>query len=543
MNKKLIILLPLLILGIQIIQAQKDTTKKQSIDITSSYKPVLRNAVKINFSATNVEPDTSKSVQVYNIPTQNLFYVYQAIPLKPLALQQDTILELGDRNFVKAGFGNYTTPLVNAGFSFGDGKKYLLNVYGNYLSSKGKISNQNFTTINAMAAGSYFTPKNEVYGSVGFSLQDQFFYGYNHDTLSFNKKDVLQRFQNISLKSGFKNKTTTSTGIQYNPNVAINLLRNLNKANENSIVLEAPIEKSFNEKFALKVAAKADLTTYETTVFANNIRFTNAVYSIAPELIYAKPLFNIHVGLTPTWDNGELILLPNIYGELKIKDQIFMAQAGLVGSIQKNTLQHLSSINPWLQTIATQKNTQQIELFGGVKATIGKHLNVNVKASFINYKNLPLFVNDFVDGKTFTVLNEESINNIRIHADASFVKQDKFTINGGVTLNIFNTLKNNARAWGTIPFEANASLRWWAFKQLLVKTDVQLFAGSPVLLANNVDKNLAGGADLNAGLEFAINKKFSAWLDINNILNNKYQRWNNYEVYGLNVIGGIIVKF
>jgi glutamine cyclotransferase len=43
--------------------AQRDTTKKQSIDITSSYKPVLRNAVKINFSATNlyfVNPDNFK---------------------------------------------------------------------------------------------------------------------------------------------------------------------------------------------------------------------------------------------------------------------------------------------------------------------------------------------------------------------------------------------------------------------------------------------------------------------------------------------------
>jgi hypothetical protein len=31
--------------------SQKDTTRKQAIEITSTYKPVLRNTAKINFSA------------------------------------------------------------------------------------------------------------------------------------------------------------------------------------------------------------------------------------------------------------------------------------------------------------------------------------------------------------------------------------------------------------------------------------------------------------------------------------------------------------
>ena len=79
--------------------AQKDTLKKKAtIDITSSYKPVLRNAVKINFSATHLNADTTHPNLTYNIPAQNLFYAYQPISLKPLALQQDT---------------NFLTPGIN----------------------------------------------------------------------------------------------------------------------------------------------------------------------------------------------------------------------------------------------------------------------------------------------------------------------------------------------------------------------------------------------------------------------------------------------
>ncbi|MEI8058844.1 MAG: hypothetical protein WCG67_01705, partial [Ferruginibacter sp.] len=113
--------------------AQKDTTKKTAtVDITSSYRPVLRNAVKINFTATHLNADTSKSAMNYTVPSQNLFYSYQPIPLKPLALQQDTNLYLGLRNYLKAGFGNFSTPYVSAGFSFGDGKKSLINLYADY---------------------------------------------------------------------------------------------------------------------------------------------------------------------------------------------------------------------------------------------------------------------------------------------------------------------------------------------------------------------------------------------------------------------------
>ncbi|MEP7110027.1 MAG: hypothetical protein ABI760_18675, partial [Ferruginibacter sp.] len=78
--------------------AQKDTARKQTIDITSTYKPVLRNAVKVNLSATNLPADTTRIIGPYTIPPQNLFYTYQPVSLKPLALSQDSALDTGLRN-------------------------------------------------------------------------------------------------------------------------------------------------------------------------------------------------------------------------------------------------------------------------------------------------------------------------------------------------------------------------------------------------------------------------------------------------------------
>lgn len=544
MNKKIIIILVFFCGAGLSVFAQRDTTKKQTIDITSSYKPVLRNAVKVNFSATNLPSDTSKIVGPYTIPPQNLFYTYQPVSLKPLALAQDSMLALGTRNFLKAGFGNYSTPYAAAGFSFGDGKTALVNLYADFISSKGKIQNQDYAQLNIKGSGSYFTDRNEVYGSVGIKQQDFYLYGYDHLQHNYSKQDVLQRFQDVSIKGGIRNKDKNETGINYNPNVEISVFSNQDKLTESSLVVEAPVEKTFGEVFSVRVAAKADITSYTSKNLAIDVKLNNNIFQLSPELIYAKEFITIHGGVSPTWNNGKLSVLPNIYGEAQIKDKSFLVQAGFIGRFIKNSYRNLSAINPYLATISTQLNTQETELYGGIKTSVGKHFNFTAKAGLINYKNLPFYINDTAtDNKSFLISNESKLTNLRIHADMSFVSQDKFTITGGLTFNGYTGMKDNDKAWGTIPLEISASMRWWAFKQVMLKSDFRAFTGGPYLLKGNVNKTLSGAADLSAGLEFAITKQFSAWMDINNIFNNKYERWHNYQVYGLNVLGGVIYKF
>lgn len=525
--------------------AQKDTARRQSIEITSSYKPVLRNAAKMNFSASHLNADSNRTVGGYTIPAQNLFYTYQPGVLKPLALQPDTSMQLGTRNFIKAGFGNYSTPYVSAGFGFGDGKTVLANVYADYVSSKGNIKNQDYNELNIKVAGSYFTETNEVYGSAAMRQQGYHLYGYNHDTLTYDKDQVLQGFQTLKLAGGIRNKKVTETGINYDPNIEINMFSSKDKLTENSLLLTAPVYKTFEDVFTIKLTAQADITSFKSKNLDSNVSFSNNVFYLAPELMYVSPesMFNIHAGVTPAWDNNKLSVLPNIYGELKLQEESFLFQAGLIGRIIKNNFQHLSAINPYLSTPNSQLNTREIEFYGGLKATMGDHFNFSAKTSYIRYTNLPLYINSGIDKKEFAISNEEKATNLKIHGDLSYINQDKFTVNAGLTINGYTSITDNEKAWGTIPLELTGSLRWWAFKQVLLKADYMGFAGGPVLLPDNSNATLKGANDLSAGVELTITKQISAWVDINNIFNNKYQRWLNYPVYGLNVLGGVIFKF
>lgn len=525
--------------------AQKDTTRKAVIDITSIYKPVLRNAVKINFSATNLNADTAKLLLFYNIPAQNLFFTYQPVALKPLALDRDTVLDLGNRNYVKLGYGNYSTPYFKAGLSFGDAKKLLVNVYGDYISSQGDIANQNYSQASLKSTISYFTPGNEIYGAIAASQNTYYLYGYDHAVYTYSASQVRQQFQNINAKIGFRNKDITGSGINYDPNLYLSYFTNQNKLTEQTAIADVPLEKKLTDQFAIKLGLNANITAYSTLNFTpKNINFNNNIYQVAPEVVYTGAIFNLHAGFTPAWDNNQFNVLPNIYGELPLVNKKFTIQAGFVGKYDKNTYQNLSAVNPYLATFTAEQNTKEVELYGGIKASIAKHFVVSAKAGIIRFDNLPFYINDTAtDYKSFLLTNESSVHDLRIHAEASYISEEKLTVTAGFTTNTYAGFADSKRAWGTIPFELNASARWQVFKRLLLKSDLMAFTGGPYLTQGNVTKTLSGGVDLSAGAEYSIAKRVSLWMDVNNILNDKYQRWNNYQVYGINVVGGLLVKF
>ena len=525
--------------------AQKDTTKRaQTVEITSAYRPVLRNSVKINLSASPFAADTSRPRLAYNIPAQNLFFSYQPIPLKPLSLQQDTALDLGLRNFLKAGFGNLTTPYIKGSFSFGDGKTSLINLKADYISSKGPIAFQDFSEVSIKGIGSYFTKLNEVYGGVGISQHEYYQYGYDHALyINRSKESLRRRYQDIGINAGFKNTSVNSIDINYSPSITAHIFSRENAITESSLLANVPIEKKFSESVSFKLNASADVTSYTNKLNASTGKVINNLYQVAPELVYYSDKFTFHGGVSPTWDNGELSVLPNIYGEAQLQHNILMVQIGWVGRFTKNTFRTLSNENPYMQDPTGLLNTKEVEYYGGIKATVGKHFSFNAKVSYISLKNLPLFVNDTSDGKSFIIRNESQVSDLRFHGDMNLVSQDKFTLTAAADINTYTLFTDNNNAWHKIPIQLTGSFRWNAFKQVLLKADLFTFSNIPYILKNNVESKLPPGTDLSAGAEFKITQKFSAWLDLNNVLNSKYQRWNNYPVYGLNVIGGLIMRF
>ncbi len=518
---------------------------KKSIDITSTFKPVLREASKINFNAAPPQTDTASPRLNYSIPSNSLFFTYQPAELKAVALQVDSFTAWQYSNFIKAGVGNVHFPYVEAGFSFGNKTNSTFNVFAKHYTSKGKLPFQKNSLSSVAASGTYRNGKNlEWNGGAGFRSDDYYLYGYQPDSLDFTKEDLRQRFQTIEAKLNMRNVLPTEFGLSYQPGIRISVFadNHSSRGSEANTVLTLPLQKSFSKTVGFNLTATADLTNYRMDADSKK-SWQNNLYTIAPAVILKTSNLYLHGGLLPSWDRGTFHMLPNLMAEITTNDQRFTIQAGLIGYYNKGSYQRFASINPWLAQPDSLLNARVQEGYAGIKGTMGGRFSYSAKLGLQQHRNMALFVNDTIDGKTFEIIYEPKLNILQLHMEAEYTIGEQFAARGVINWNQFSKLEQEKRAWGVIPFELNASLRWQVLKDLWFRTELWTWAGAPYRVKNLDNRQGESAFDLNAGAEFRITRNFNLWLQMNNILNNRYERWNQYQVYGFNILGGVVYSF
>jgi hypothetical protein len=527
------------------LQAQEP--KNKTIDITSTFKPVLREASKINFNAASPAADTTKPRLTYTIPVSNLFFLYQPAELKPVALQIDSFTAWQYSNYIKVGIGNVHQPYVKAGFSFGDNKNTFFNLFATHFTSKGSEPFQKNSLTSVGAAATYKTPKNlEWNGRIGFSSDDYYLYGFQPKSLPFEKADLRQRFQTIEGSVSMRNLQPGEFGLTYNPSLRISVFGDNHdpKGTESNTVLSLPLEKTFGDNFAFKLGATADLTNYKRTGTAKATDQNN-LYLVNVAVVYKNPNLFIHGGLLPSWNERSFKMLPNIMADITTNDKRVTLQLGWVGHYLKGSYQRFASINPWLAQPDSLMSTRVQDMYLGLKGSLDDHFSYSAKVGFVRYNDMPLFVNDDDDGKTFLIKYEPRMDAIQLHSELGYNIGEQFSATAGFTFNKFTKLENEKKAWGINPLEFNLGLRAQILKDLWLYSDLYAFSGAPYRGPGPDFDNYKGdgGFDLNGGAEFRITKNLNLWLQLNNILNNKYERWHQYQVFGFNILGGITYSF
>lgn len=520
--------------------AQKDTTKKSSIDITSSFKPVLRNAAKINFSAVPLPADNSTVKLSYTIPSQNLFFSYQPVSLKPLALAIDTNGPSHNSNYIKIGFGNFSTPFVEAGFSFGDGKKINVNLLANHISQKGKLPFQQYSQSGFSLNGNFVTGKIEWYGKAGYNQDTYYQYGMDTSARNATKTDLRQQFQTVKLQAGLKNAFVNELEIFYNPDLSISIFTDNHKATESNAILNLPVEKTFGKSFGFKLGATANMTQYKP---ADSKSFSNNIYSVNGAFLLKTPDLFLQLGILPTWDNKIFNTLPDVRADYRVKEEKFVVTAGWIGYYIKNNYQNLATVNPWISQPLTQFNTRVYERYFGIKGSVANHFNYNIKAGNIEYNNIALFVNDSAKQRIFHVVKENKLKALQLRSELAYIVQDKFNLSAALNYYSYYSIQTQDKPWHLVPIELNASFRWQPVKDVWLKSDLFAWRGPKYQTPEKNSFRLDGAVDLNAGIEFKATKMINVFANFNNILNQKYQRWNRYESLGFNFLGGVIINF
>jgi outer membrane receptor protein involved in Fe transport len=101
-----------------------------------------------------------------------------------------------------------------------------------------------------------------------------------------------------------------------------------------------------------------------------------------------------------------------------------------------------------------------------------------------------------------------------------------------------------AAAWHLPNFEMNINAKYRLLDdKLTLKGELYNAGGISYLDENGDQQNTGALFDLNFGAEYQINDKIGLFVDLNNVTNQKFQRWYKYPNFGFNMMGGITVKF
>lgn len=519
----------------------QDTLRKREVSVTSTFKPTLREAAKINFNATPPNADTMRPRLAYELPNQNLLFAYQPGTLKPLALAVDSGGFWDNWNYAKVGYGTLKTPYFETGLSLGDGKNAGLNIYGKHISSKGKIKYQDYANTNLELNGFAKVASNlEVNGRVS-GKQDRYNqYGYEPKNLLLPEDSVKVEFQTFTGRIGLRNIDRGSFGLSYAPEVKFDVFEDRRNNRETAAYFNLPLRKTIGGKFEADVALEGSTTRFSPQ---NKAALKTNWFSIAPSLLVKSNGVNLQAGIRPSWDNGAFKLFPNVMLQLSSPDRAFTILGGWIGYMETQSYQKFAGYNPYLAVPKFINNSRTEEIYGGVKGALTDHFNYNLKVGLNKYSNHPLFKNDSLTGRSFYVINKPNLKALNFSGEIGYTLGESFSLRSGIQLFRYFDLEGFERAWGLLPMEFKTSVRIQILRDLYVKGDLTAFDGAPYQTKAAGTGRAQGALDLGAGLEFSVVKNVKLWAQFNNILNKEYERWKQYPSYGFNFLGGIVFSF
>ena len=264
--------------------------------------------------------------------------------------------------------------------------------------------------------------------------------------------------------------------------------------------------------------------------------------------------------------NNNFVIYPDIEISYPIVNNFANVFIGASGDLETNTYKSLATKNPHISPTQNLLRTNKMyDVFVGIKGKLDFQFSYNFKASYSDIENNPFFAlnqsksdgTNIAGTNGFTFFGYEFGNSFKTEYDdiklVSFFGEVAFDGIKNLSLGLngqFNkfTLTNELQPWNAPKikgelFGTYKTDKWFAGANFFFvgERKGKLYDALPVQTFTSV--NLDSYFDINFNGGYHFNDSFSAFLNLNNVLNNSYQRFNNFNVQGFQAMGGLTWKF
>jgi hypothetical protein len=350
----------------------------------------------------------------------------------------------------------------------------------------------------------------------------------------------MQNFHHLNAGVSYQHISGNNGQILVDPSLRFDyLVTNKNKTES---------QLSFNMPVAFRLTSKLHLNS---AIRVNTVQLYNADDSRDAKTLVQLPLsldflgkdIKLNGGIIPVLKNDKFSILPEILASYSFPETGFKVKAGVHNDLNINSMYKVLLINPFVTKMDSLSIFQEQKIFAGFDLHSTKGLHVSVETGVSTFKNQALFVNSGVFGNEFSLLKESSLTAFMMEANLSYVFNNTLKFSSYLLAYSFQKQNDYDEAYGLLPLEMLFRFDWQPLKKLKSRFTTTLWKGSITRASNNLDVKLQDAADISMGVEYELNKKWALWIDLNNIANSRYQRWNQYPSFGLNFIAGVRYAF
>lgn len=449
------------------------------------------------------------------------------------------------QSYLKLGFGNYSSPLMDVGVFKQVGKLKLSTGLFHESFATGpimkKFSSESKTKFNL--AAKYQTKGFAITPYLGVSNQQYNFYG-NTDRINtgFSSEAPDEVRYNKLLFGALLDGS--SKGLTYY--VKTEIANSSQKLDDGTLVSKEPSVKALagiTLKIDTAFSVGFDLEGYSSN-YESGISYDRSLFQLKPWIGYLKNELTFKAGFSvassKTSNNKLSGFYPSIEAEWKFNPDWSVYGFGK-GGVDWTDLDQIISENRFLDDSLVIANSEtKLKVGGGIRGMLIKNLRVSAGLSYASINNLPFYAPSSQDSARFSLIYDtKNVEKVVLEVGAVYSPNSTSNYGAEVEINSYS-LNDLDKPWHLPTFQLKVYSTHNINQKVIFSTSIISLAGidSPSKAAFGRER-LPSIVDLNMGVKYLITSRSSVFIDANNLLNKEYERYIGYPVRGITFkIGG-----
>lgn len=545
-------------------QSANSQGRNQEVTIIAPYQPTISDAYKMTLTPKVRDTVVETPPMIYGINSSPIYSSYDIESLNPTFVEINPE-ETYRRSYLRAGFGNYTTPYAELFTNSLQSDKFSLGFHARHLSSTGKIEDYATSSYSQNSAALYGKSylKNKIFSAkIAYDRNVVHYYGFEPEQypgLDISDDDLKQRFSLIGANIGLESNYQRGKKMNYSGLLDFYYLNDLYETSEMMVGLDLNLNSKneflhFVKKQELGVDLNVDYYNNKDSILSQG----TTIARLKPYLDLDFDYLTLYIGVEGALaadSSSKFYVYPDVRIAYQVIPDYLRFYLSVTGGLHRNSFNEVSGINPWVNSIFPLGNTNtKYSIKGGFTGMITRELDYNFSVAYSDVDNMLFFENDFYSnfspsiqtdiGNKFTGVYDD-VKLTAVNLELGYHQSEKLLISFAADYRHYK-MTNEEKPWHKPAFQAKAGAKYLLNKNISLTAD--FFYDSKIyaqIFEMKVPKTVVrdGFFDLNLGGEYRFNDRISAFVQLNNVAAVRYYRWYNYPSQRINVMGGLTFSF